>query len=799
MDDSEEQQTVQQVTAKQRIIKILKLLYFPSDNSRWYFRWLINAGKVLGHCIFLISLLVLLVYAGAFGALPTEADLLAISNSNASEIYSADSKLIGRIYLENRVSVDSSAISKNVINALVATEDSRFFEHHGVDFMSIGRVLVRSVLMFDKNQGGGSTISQQLAKNLFPRRRFGFLTFPVAKIKEIFIAQRIENMYNKEDILTLYLNTVPFGENVYGIEAAAQRFFGKKAKQLTVNEAATLVGLLAANTAYNPRLHPELSQTRRNVVLERMSRAGFLDSAQLATLKNEPIELNYNKIDNESGLAVFFRQKITDEAQSILNQLYGEGEYDVFTDGLTINTTIDSRLQEYAEAAVSEHLTDVQTNFDKQWQSADAWTEIEPIYRSAYEKSERYRKMIEAGFAAAKADSAMNDTVDMTVFTAKGSENVRQTPADSVRQALTTLNAGFVAYDPHNGDILAWVGGINYQLSQTDHVTIRRQVGSTFKPIVYAAALENGIRPDTYVENVRRSYAKSWSPANSDGKYGGFYSLKGALSKSLNTVSAWLINEVGTDAVTAVARKLDIKSDIPQVPSIALGTAELTLGEMTRAYEAFATCGVVREPTAIVSIKDAKGEILYNAVRDVSGYQAIDSIAAVYVNDMMKAVVDSGTARSLRSVYGLKGNLIGKTGTTQNSADGWFIGATPNIVVGAWVGCDVPAVRFKSSRYGQGAYMALPIVGKFLSKVSKSKSSKFAEGEFPPPLNDEMSVVMSFPLYSETEPDVDALYREAEFERFFAPDDTDDNGYGRRRRPIKDFFNFMRELFRDNN
>lgn len=777
---------------KQQIIHFLKILYFPSDNKNRYKRWFINLLKIATHIFFLILLLIFLVYIGTFGHIPSTDELRKINNDNASEIYSSNGKLIGRIFHENRISVDSCDISKHVINALIATEDSRFFEHNGVDVTSLGRVLFRTFLMFDFHQGGGSTISQQLAKNLYPRQRWGFLTYPIAKIKEIIIAQRIEKVYSKDEILTLYLNTVPFGENIYGIETASQRFFGKKAKKLTINEAATLVGLLAANTAYNPRINPEHSLSRRNIVLERMANAGYIDTTELIKYKNEPIKLNYNRIDNETGIALHFRQMIANETQNILDELYGKNKYNIYTDGLQITTTINSWLQQYAESAVTKHISTIQTTFDKQWEGKNPWENNKNIFTKAYTQSERYKILSNAGVADSIIERHMNTPTQMTIYTANGSEKVIMSPIDSIRKSITTLNAGLVAFDPNNGDVLAWVGGVNYQLSQIDHVTTHRQVGSTFKPIVYASALETGIEPDIYIENIQRTYSQNWSPANSGGEYGGFYSLKGALSKSLNTISAWIINEIGPDNVVEMAKKLDIESNIPAVPSIALGTAELSLFEMTKAYEAFTNGGYIHEQTSIISIKDNQGNILYKASRDISGKQAMSEQTAIYVNDMMRAVVDSGTARSLRSTYTLNCDLIGKTGTTQNSADGWFIGATPNIVVGAWVGCDIPAIRFKSSAYGQGAYMALPIVGRFLSSVSKSNLSKFTEGKFPEPLTDEMRIIMSYPYYCEYEPNKDLLRNEA-LDNVLGLDTVIQSN---NRRPIKSLFKFMKDLFR---
>ncbi len=766
---------------------IIRAVYFPSDNPSLWKRCLINVAKLLAHFIVLFLILIFLVYVGLFGHIPTEKELLEIDTANASVIYTADNVQMGRIYRQNRISVDSTSISRHVVDALIATEDSRFFEHHGVDAHSTMRVFIKTFLMLDFSQGGGSTISQQLAKNLYPRKSLGLLTYPVAKIKEIIIAGRIENVYSKGEILNLYLNTVPFGENVYGIEAASQRFFSRKAKWLEPPAAATLIGMLAANSAYNPRLHPEQSVQRRNLVLQRMAKAGFIDSLKLEKYQAEPLGVKYNRIDNESGIGIFFRHMVAQEAQEVLNQQFGVGVYNIYTDGLEIHTTINSKLQTYAEKAVSGHMTNVQKTFDKQWEGKEPWGEKTQIYDRAYKRSERYREMKRQGLSEDTIEARMNRPVEMVAYTAAGAENVVMSPADSVRKSVTVMNAGFLAVNPHSGDILAWVGGINHRLSQVDHVGMRRQVGSTFKPILYATALESGIDPTTYVENVRRTYAGGWSPGNSDGKYGGWYSLKGALSKSLNTVSAWLIDQVGPSSVVGMAHRMGIESEIPSVPSIALGTAEISLYEMVKAYQAFPAHGDIHELRTITQIKDHDGNVIWQNPQS-SATCVMSELTSAYVSDMMKAVVDSGTARSLRTAYGLKGELAGKTGTTQNGADGWFICCAPGIVAGAWVGCDQPSIRFKTGYYGQGAYMALPIVGRFLG--SAKNMAQYVDGTLGEPLNEEMAVNMNLPLYCENEPDYDALFNNA-LDHYMGMDTIAVEPISRVRRAFRNFFDLF--------
>lgn len=710
-------------------------------------QWMFFCLKAIGILILLLLLFIFSVYVGLWGHIPSQEELKHIQNDNASELLDSKGNLLSRYFLRNRISVDSADISRNVYHALVATEDSRFFEHSGVDTKSVARVFFKTFLMMDASQGGGSTISQQLAKNIFDRRDFSIFTVPVAKVKEIIIASRLEEVYSKDQILVLYLNTVPFGENVYGIEAASKRFFSRKAKWLDVPTAATLVGMLAANTKYNPRLNPERSVERRNTVIDRMYKAGYIDSTEMRKAKETKLVLKYNTSDRDNGTAVFFRDIVGKQAQAILNEIYGEGSYNIYTDGLVIKSTIDLTLQSIAEKAVVAHMEEVQKAFNKEW----------------------------------KSDS------------------------------LATLSAGFLAVDPHSGNVLAWVGGVDHSYSQTEHVTMRRQVGSTFKPFVYATALEHGIAPTTYVENIRRTYGK-WNPGNSDGKYGGFYSLKGALSKSLNTVSAWIIDKIGPDAVIDQAREMGIESPIPSVPSIALGTAELTLFEMTQGYIPFATGGISRPIKYLNSIETRDGKVLYETYTDHDGAEVLSHDNAVLVRDMLTAVVDSGTGRAIHRTYKIDTPFAGKTGTTQNGADGWFMGMTPNMVMGAWVGADNPSHHFKSSYYGQGAYMALPIVGRFAYSISKTPSvARHLQGEFPEPEDLDTKIAMLFPHRSESYPDVDSI-RVAIFndymrnnifpDDYFDDDDNDPFNFDHRnkedrpvRKGFKRFFNAVKGLF----
>ncbi len=671
--------------------------------------------------LMVIGIFLSLVYIGLFGRIPTIGELKNVQNNSATEVYSIDKQLIGKFYIENRRSIDNQKISPHVKNALVATEDSRFFEHKGLDYISLGRVVVRTLLLGDHAQGGGSTISQQLAKNLFPRKKEGLLWLPVSKAREMFIAARLEQAFSKEKILSLYLNTVPFGENTYGIEVAANRFFSKSSSALEPHEAATLVGMLAANTRYSPRLHPEKSLERRNVVLDRMVEQKFLSKAESEQYKAKPIGLKYNLLDHKNGPAPYFLEQVRIRAANLLGQEYGDS-INLFTSGLRIFTTLNSQLQSFANQAVSRQMQQLQTEFDNQWGKKEPWSAYPEVYISALRRSQRYQSLKSEGLSEAEILKQMEKPITITLLVNGEEKTVRMAPADSVKHALRQLHSGFLAVNPSNGHILAWVGGTNFKFYQYDHVTAQRQVGSTFKPFVYATALEEGYDPCDYISNERRIYRlnKDWSPANADGKHDGYYSLQGALIHSVNTVTAELTIKTGPHDVIDLVRKAGVESDIPDQPSIGLGTANLSLLEMITAYTAFANYGSAIKPIAILRIEDASGKVLYQEQPAQPLEPAFEEETARLMNHMLQGVVERGTAQSLRSIYGLQSQLAGKTGTTQDNADGWFIGFNPGIVAGAWVGADSPVVHFRSTAYGQGAHTALPIFARFMQKAEQT-------------------------------------------------------------------------------
>lgn len=704
----------------------------PNGNGTWQRKALMWSLKIGAGLLIGFFLLVFFVYIGVFGRIPSMEDLKKIDNHSASLVYSVDGKIMGGYYLENRQTIGNKDISPYVKDALIATEDSRFFEHKGLDFISLGRVVVKTIFMGDRAQGGGSTISQQLAKNLFQRKKLGPLSLLVNKIREAFIASRLEKAFTKEEILTMYLNTVPFGEDVYGIEAASQRFFQKRSRFLNPAESATLVGMLAANTAYNPRLNPEKSQARRNIVLKRMQEQGFIKQKEYEQWRNAPVTINYNRIDHNSGIAPYFRERIRVKVEEILADKYGS-DYNIYTDGLKIYTTIDSRLQSYADAAMAKHMAYLQKEFEQHWKNKEPWASQPQILKNAIRNSHRYKVMKEQGVSEAEIQKAMKKAVRMNILTAEGEKVVTMSPLDSVKHYLKILNVGLVAMDSRNGQILAWIGGVSHKAFQFDHVTSRRQVGSTFKPFVYATALLNGLEPCNFIANERKVYSSynDWSPANSNNEYGGYYSLKGGLANSVNTVAAELIIKTGAGSVVDLAEAMGVESDIPSYPSIALGTADLSLYEMVRAYAPFINGGYKIDPVGLLKIEDSHGKILYQYKPSNEREQVIDPEVALMMVEMMKGVIEQGTGRSLRSVYGLTGDVAGKTGTTQDNTDGWFIGCTPGMVAGAWVGNDVPAIRFRSTALGQGAHTAMPIYGMFTSRVERDpRFQRYAGGYF---------------------------------------------------------------------
>jgi penicillin-binding protein 1A len=690
--------------------------------NRKYLNWTIIALVLIP--LTLVVVLVISINYGLFGPLPDNYALQNIEHPLASEIFTADTVMIGKYFSQNRMDLYEHEVKQELIDAVIATEDIRFYNHNGIDAKSLFRVAIKTILLQKDHSGGGSTISQQLAKNLYPRKKYLFGSMVINKCREMVIAVKLENYYTKHQILLLYLNTVPFVENTYGLKSGALRFFNKNPTELTTEEIALLVGMLKGSSQYNPRQNYKSAFTRRNIVLNQMNKYGYLPNELNDSLANIPIKLDYFRFSEQQKIAPYFVTKIKPEITAILddiNQKTGSN-YDLDNDGLMIYTTIDSRLQTYAVQAVKQHLQEIQKTLDIQWKNTN------------WDKNERLSNILKRKLGNMDKDS-MHMLQKTTVFDWKlGEKDTLFTPYEKAIYDAKLLQTGFIAIENKTGNIKAWVGGINHKLFQFDHVTARRQVGSTFKPFLYLTALEAGYRPCDLFNNQRYQYADfdDWSPRNSDNKYGGMYTMKGALSNSVNTISAILISKVGVSNVIDMAHSAGIESELPDVPSIALGTAELTLYEIVSAYQTLANKGYRIKPSCISQIINREGVIIFKTSTPEKNEQ--NSIASIQNAEiliaMLKNVVTSGTANRLRYKYNIYSEVAGKTGTTQNYADGWFIGFTPDYTAGVWVGADYPDIHFKT-RLGQGAYTALPIWAGFFNKLyndkrfSKALTSRF--------------------------------------------------------------------------
>lgn len=685
-----------------------------------------------------IFLLVGLTSAGLFGSLPTFEQLENPQSSLASEVYSADLKTLGKYYVQNRVNVGYHDLAPQLVNALKATEDVRFEAHSGVDIKGLLRVFVKTIIL-QQDAGGGSTLTQQLAKNLFPRESMGKLRLIFRKLKEWIIAVRLERNYTKQEILAMYLNTVEFGNNAFGIKSASTTYFNKQPSELNVEEAALLVGMLQAPTRYNPVRRTEAATVRRNTVIAQMARYGFITAQQKDSLQKLPLKLNFRQESHTEGLAQYFRETLRLELLKWCNEhKKADGTpYNLYRDGLRIYTTIDSRMQRYAEEAVRQHLTDLQKTFYDHWKGRIAWEDHPEIIEEAMKRSERYLALREAGKSEAEIRKVFNRKEKMKVFTWKGERDTVLSPLDSIRYYKMFYQTGFMSMEPQTGYIRAWVGGNDYKYFQYDHVKEgKRQVGSTFKPFLYTLAMQEGYSPCYEVPNVPVTIIDEtgvpWTPSNSDGKYGGMLSLKEALAESVNSISAYLIKQFGPEAVVQLARKMGISSPLDPYPSIALGTPDVSVYEMVAAYSTFANKGVYTEPQYLLRIEDKNGVVLQDFVpRKV---EAISEETAYLMLNLMQGVTLYGTGARLRgSKYGFTNPIAGKTGTTQNQSDGWFVGITPELVSGAWAGCEDRSVHFRTTQLGQGANTALPVWGLYMKKVYADTTLNYSSGDFEPP------------------------------------------------------------------
>jgi len=659
----------------------------------------------------LFALVLTAAYFGLFGKLPSLQQLENPQANLATEIYADDgTTLMGKIYTENRVSVDYKGISKNVINALISTEDIRFYDHSGIDPIAIGR----AIKGFGK-QGGGSTITQQLAKNILGQGRGSVLKRGIDKIKEWIVALKLERNFTKQEIIALYLNRVSW-LNVYGIRNASLTYFQKEPCELTPDEAALLVGMLSGPGQYDPRRHPDAAMARRNLVLDRMVTNDVLTDAEANVLKKKPLGVKYKKADENQGIAPYFRsvltKKLQDWCSTHKNPKTGEN-YDLYRDGLKIYTTIDPKMQLYAEEAVIKHMTSMQKIFNRQLQK-NIWRGHEDILERAMKESERWKNMKEAGATEAEIRRSFHEPVSMKVFAwnKKRETDTVMTPLDSIKYNKQMMQTAFCAMDPVSGEIKAWVGGIDFKWFKFDHVTANRQVGSTFKPILYTLAITDaGLTPDSYIGGTTITLAnKTISGPGGTMAY--------CLAKSINVAAYDLMSRIGPKKTVEFAHLCGIKSYIPVAPSIALGSADIQLIEMLRAYTMFPNRGFNTEPIYLTKIEDKDGNVLQTFEPEVK--QVISEVDAYTMVRMMQGVVDYGTAGSMRWRYNIYSAIGGKTGTTNDYTDGWFIGYTPQILAGAWVGCDDPFLKIQQSSGGN--QMAMPEWAFFMQKVYADKS-----------------------------------------------------------------------------
>lgn len=654
-----------------------------------------------------VFLLIAATYFGLFGSLPDKAEILQIKNEEASLVLTSDNVIIGKYFAENRTNIAWDDLPDYLVNAVISTEDKRFYQHHGIDKKSYLRVLVRTIMLGDQSSGGGSTITQQLAKNIYGRANFGILTLPISKIKEAILAKRFESVFSKNEILLLYLNSVPFGENVYGIEAAANRYFNKTTSELSVQEAATLIGMLKANTYYNPRLNPENALSRRNTVLQLMRENGYFTEVQADSICLLSLELHYSNLDSDAGYGYFVAQ-VKKKAANILNAVNKEDgtAYDIEKDGLRIITTLDSRLQELARKSVAGHLEKMQKLLNKELTRR----KLKKSWQAEQEKK-------------SKNKAALNQTAPREVFEWSGDTVVEMTVLDSLWHYYKMLNAAVLIAEPSSGAVLTWVGGNDYQYLPFDLVLSHRQAASTIKPLIYAAALEEGLEPCSYLDNSKTEYKnfKDWNPSNYDNSTSEDVDIAMwyALAHSVNLPTVDLYFKTGYENVRDLLNNAGLDAPLLETPAIALGALDVSLYQMVKAYCAFANKGSIPADLQIISeITDASGNIIYKN-KAAPSTQVFSVLTADEITAILERAVDSGTGASLRSRYRISAELAGKTGTAQNYSDAWFISYTPGIVIGAWVGAMSPQLHFQSG-LGSGSALALPICGTIVRQVEST-------------------------------------------------------------------------------
>ena len=735
--------------------------------------------------------------AGLLGTMPDFRQLENPKTNLATQIISADNTVLGKFYFnDNRTPISYDEIPSSMIDALVATEDERFYSHSGIDFKGTARAL-----FYLGSKGGGSTITQQLARQLFTGvRSRNKLEAVIQKIKEWVIAIRLERRYTKSEIITMYLNIYDFNYNADGIRSASAIYFSKMPKEMSLSESAMLVGMLKNSSLYNPLRRPELVRERRNIVYQQMLRNNLINQKEKDSLAALPIEVDFNPQSHREGIATYFRAYLQKFMRSwIANNPKEDGSsYNLYLDGLSIYTTIDSRLQTYAEQAVGAHMSTLQKEFFRQNSEAFNPTtpfleikddEVERIMEQAKQRSERWRKMKARGIDEAGILASFDEPTEMEVFGWNGDIDTVMTPTDSIRYYKHFLRAGMMSMEPQSGHVKAWVGGINYRHFQFDHVMQgKRQIGSTFKPFVYATAIDQlklspcDSLPDGYycVEPAKFGAHDAWCPKNSGDRYIGKRTLKNALANSVNTISARLIDKVGPRPVANLARNLGVTSYIPSVPAIALGSADLSVYEMVGAYSSFANKGIYVMPVLVTRIEDKNGTVIYQATPETKDVLSEES--AYVTLKLLEGVTEAGSGIRLRHVgadktnpifrdivtgypYAFENPIAGKTGTTQNQSDGWFIGMVPNLATGVWVGGEDRATHFETITFGQGATMALPIWASYMKACYADSTLTVSQEPFEAP------AYVSIPL------DCDSLSLARQQKSFFKDEDLSDLGF----------------------
>ncbi|MCF0256270.1 MAG: transglycosylase domain-containing protein [Bacteroides heparinolyticus] len=735
--------------------------------------------KILWIFIALTALVCVLIFfsiaKGWIGYMPPVEDLENPNYKFATEVLSDDGKVLGTYSYskENRVFVGYADLSPHIINALIATEDVRFADHSGIDAIALVRALVKRGILMQKNAGGGSTITQQLSKQLYSPSAGNIMERLFQKPIEWVIAVKLERYYTKEEILTMYLNKFDFLNNAVGVKTAAFTYFGCEPKDLRPEEAATLVGMCKNPSLYNPIRYNERSRGRRNVVLDQMRKAGYITQAECDSLQTLPLKLKYNRVDHKEGLATYFREYLRgvltakkpdksdyrgwqmqkfyeDSLDWENNPLYGWCEkntkkdgskYNLYTDGLKIYTTIDSRMQQYAEEAVTEHLKELQGHFFKEKKGAKkapytfrvTQQQVDEMLGRAMRQSDRYRIMKKNGASEAEIKKAFNTPEEMTVFSWQGGKDTVMTPMDSIRYYKFFLRAGFMSMDPHNGYVKAYVGGPNYHYFQYDMAMVgRRQVGSTVKPFLYTLAMENGFSPCDEVRHVEYTLldenGRAWTPRNTNKKrYGEMVTVKWGLANSDNWITAYLMGKLNPYNLKRLIHTFGVRNrDIVPSVSLCLGPCEISIGEMVSAYTAFPNKGIRVAPLFVTRIEDNEGNVLATFTPEMQ--EVISASSAYKMLVMLRSVINEGTGGRVRRL-GVKADMGGKTGTTNYNADGWFMGFTPSLVSGCWVGGEDRDIHFDTMLHGQGASMALPIWSKYMVKVLGDKSLGYDEKE----------------------------------------------------------------------